>query len=73
MQQVDLKEQRKSLIYLDSMMVVKQAQLDSSSWQIIQEENQVTNNTAISLQIMERQKNDYDFRPNINIIVSNKQ
>ncbi len=44
-----------------------------SSWQIIQEENQVTNNTAISLQIMERQKNDYDFRPNINIIVSNKK
>ena len=30
MQQVDLKEQRKSLIYLDSMMVVKQAQLDSA-------------------------------------------
>lgn len=44
-----------------------------SSWQIIQEEKQVTNNTAISLQIMEIQKNDYDFRPNINIIVSNKK
>ena len=44
-----------------------------SSWQIIQEEEQVTNNTAISLQIMEIQKNDYDFRPNINIIVSNKK
>lgn len=29
MQQVDLKEQHKSLIYLDSMMVIKQAQLDS--------------------------------------------
>ncbi|WP_455671892.1 hypothetical protein [Phocaeicola sp.] len=29
MQQVDLKEQQKSLVYLDSMMVVKQAQLDS--------------------------------------------
>ena len=29
MQQVDLKEQQKSLIYLDSMMVVRQAQLDS--------------------------------------------
>ena len=29
MQQVDLKEQRKTLVYLDSMMVVKQAQLDS--------------------------------------------
>lgn len=29
MQQVDLKEQQKTLVYLDSMMVVKQAQLDS--------------------------------------------
>lgn len=29
MQQVDLKEQQKSLVYLDSMMAVKQAQLDS--------------------------------------------
>ena len=29
MQQVDLKEQQKSLVYLDSMMQVKQAQLDS--------------------------------------------
>lgn len=29
MQQVDLKEQQKSLVYLDSMMVTKQAQLDS--------------------------------------------
>ena len=44
-----------------------------SSWQIVQEENQATNNTAISLQIMEKQKNEYDFRPNINIIVSNKK
>lgn len=44
-----------------------------SSWQIVQEENQATNNTAVSLQIMEKQKNEYDFRPNINIIVSNKK
>ena len=29
MQRVDLKEQQKSLVYLDSMMVLKQAQLDS--------------------------------------------
>ena len=29
MQQVDLKEQQKSLVYLDSMMIVKQSQLDS--------------------------------------------
>ena len=43
------------------------------SWQIVQEENQVTNNTAVSLQIMEKHKNEYDFRPNINIIVSNKK
>lgn len=44
-----------------------------SSWQIVQEENQPTINTTISVQIMERQKNEYNFRPNINIIVSNKK
>lgn len=44
-----------------------------SSWQIVQEENQATNNATVSLQIMEKQKNEYDFRPNINIIVSNKK
>lgn len=41
-----------------------------TSWQIVQDDNKVTNKTAISVQIMEKQKNDYDFRPNINIIVS---
>ena len=44
-----------------------------SSWQIVQEENQVTDNTAISLQIMEQQENDYDFLANINIIVSKEK
>lgn len=44
-----------------------------SSWQIIQDDNQVTNNTAISLQVMEIQKNNHDFRPNVNIIVSSKK
>lgn len=44
-----------------------------SSWQIVQDDNQVTNNTSISVQIMEIQKNEYDFRPNINIIVSEKK
>lgn len=44
-----------------------------SSWQIVQDGNQVTSNTAISVQIMEKQKNDVDFRPNINIIVSSKK
>lgn len=44
-----------------------------SSWQVVQDDNQVTNSTAISVQIMEKQKNNYDFRPNINIIVSGKK
>lgn len=44
-----------------------------SSWQIVQDGNQVTANTSIAVQIMEKQKNDVDFRPNINIIVSSKK
>lgn len=44
-----------------------------TSWQIVQEDNQVTSKTNISVQIMEKQKNDYDFSPNINIIVSSKR
>ncbi|MDE7456325.1 MAG: DcrB-related protein [Prevotella sp.] len=44
-----------------------------SSWQIVQDDNQVTANTSIAVQIMEKPKNDVDFRPNINIIVSNKK
>lgn len=44
-----------------------------SSWQIVQEENQATNRTTISLQIMEKRKNDVDFCPNINIIKANKK
>lgn len=44
-----------------------------SSWQIVQEENKVTQNTAISLQIMEIRKNEDDFLTNINIIVSSKK
>ncbi|MBQ2187455.1 MAG: hypothetical protein II401_02685 [Bacteroidales bacterium] len=41
-----------------------------SSWQIIQDDNRATETTVISLQIMQQQLNDYDYRPNINIIVS---
>lgn len=44
-----------------------------SSWQVVQDDNQVTPNTSIAVQIMEKQKNDVDFRPNINIIVSSKK
>lgn len=44
-----------------------------NTWQIVQDDNQVTHNTTISVQIMEKLKNNYDFRPNINIIVSPKK
>ena len=44
-----------------------------TTWQIVQDDNQVTGNTTVSVQIMEKLKNDYDFRPNINIIVSKKK
>ena len=44
-----------------------------SSWQIVQDGNQVTANTSIAVQIMEKRKNDIDFRPNINIIVSSRK
>ena len=44
-----------------------------TSWQVIKDDNKVTNGTSISVQIMEKESNDYDFRPNINIIVSGKK
>ncbi len=44
-----------------------------SSWQVVQDDNQVTANTSISVQIMQIAENDYDFSPNINIIVSSKK
>ena len=44
-----------------------------NSWEIVAENKKVTEQTTVSVQIMEKQKNDYDFRPNINIIVSSKK
>lgn len=44
-----------------------------TTWQIVQDDNQVTGNTTVSVQIMEKLKNDHDFRPNINVIVSKKK
>jgi len=44
-----------------------------SSWQIVQDDNQATANTAIAVQIMEKQSNNIDFRPNVNVIVSSKK
>lgn len=43
-----------------------------SDWQIIQDDNTVKN-TNVSLQIMEKKRNDLDIRPNINIIISSKR
>lgn len=57
MQQVDLKEQRKSLVYLDSMMVVKQAQLDSIKGNFILEKDtayQETGNYFYPTQTVEK-------------------
>ena len=44
-----------------------------SSWMIVQDDNQITTNTTISVQIMEKKITDVDFRPNINIIVSSRK
>ena len=41
MQQVDLKEQRKTLAYLDSMMIMKQSQLDSIKGRFVLEKDTV--------------------------------
>lgn len=57
MQQVDLKEQRKSLVYLDSMMQVKQAQLDSIKGNFVLEKDtayQETGNYFYPTQTVEK-------------------
>lgn len=41
-----------------------------SNWDVVQENAQATDNTTIAVQIMQRGTNDYDFRPNVNIIAS---
>lgn len=40
------------------------------SWEIIQEDAKVSDNTIINLIIMQKAFNEVDFRPNINIIMS---
>lgn len=57
MQQVDLKEQQKSLVYLDSMMAVKQAQLDSIKGDFVLEKDtayQETGNYFYPTQTVEK-------------------
>lgn len=40
-----------------------------SDWQVVKDDDDVTDKTTVSVQIMEKQKNDANLRPNINIIV----
>lgn len=44
-----------------------------SKWEIVQEDNAATPNTTISVQVMAKQVNDVDFRPNVNIIKSSQK
>lgn len=57
MQQVDLQEQRKTLVYLDSMMTVKQAELDSVKGRFVLEKDtayQEVGNYFYPTQVVER-------------------
>ena len=40
------------------------------NWSIVQDDTRVTQKATISLQIMQRALNNYDIRPNINIIIN---
>lgn len=44
-----------------------------SSWEIIQQNAQTSENTKIIVQIMQKSTNETDFRPNINIIFLNNK
>lgn len=41
-----------------------------SNWEVVQENAQATANATIAVQIMQKGANEYDFRPNVNIIAS---
>lgn len=41
-----------------------------SSWEVVQQNARATDRTTIAVQIMQKYINDYDFRPNINVICS---
>lgn len=44
-----------------------------SSWEIVQRNAKATANTTIAVQIMEKECNEYDFRPNVNVIFSKER
>lgn len=53
-------------IYCNNMFSIRYP----SNWEVIQENTQALDSTRIAVQIMQVGINDYDFRPNINVIVS---
>lgn len=55
-----------SKIYSNSKFSIKYP----SDWDVVQENTRATENTTIAVQIMQRGTNEYEFRPNVNIIVS---
>lgn len=44
-----------------------------SSWEIVQRNAKASANTTIAVQIMEKERNEYDFSPNINVIFSKEK
>ncbi len=42
-----------------------------SSWEVVQQNAEATDRTTIAVQVMQKSLNDYEFRPNINVICSN--
>jgi len=41
-----------------------------SSWEVVQQNAQVTDRTTVAVQVMQKSMNDFDFKPNINVIFS---
>lgn len=53
-------------VYSDSKFSIRYP----STWEIVQQDARATANTTIAVQIMQKPENDYDFMPNVNVIVS---
>lgn len=56
-------------VYSDSKFSIRYP----STWKIVQQNTRAISNSTIAVQIMQTAKNDYDFRPNVNIIVSTEK
>lgn len=54
------------MVYSDSKFSIR----FPSTWEIVQQNARATAHTTIAVQIMQIAENDYAFRPNVNVIVS---